>query len=507
MENVSEPGDRNETETGITESKVVLVFIIYLTVLVAINIDSGAIPSSLECIKRSVHLSYFGEGLLGALVFIGVAFSSIFAGSVFGSQNPKWVLTISVLFNGIASLSFAMATTTFALLASRTMVGVTQAFPIIYGPIYVDKFAPPNRSTLWMSLVYVCSPFGIMLGYAAGVYASKDVTSSNYNDTLWRYPLFAQGLLLCLLTPLLAVTPIRYLVGDNRFTVNGSTPDLESSCRNPPPEGHTLLLSNWASFRSLLTNGVFLWTTCNLTVLFFVVTGIQYWISLYLKEVCHTDVIQTGVAFIAISATAPTAGVLFGGWLIDYIGGYIGPQQTIKAMKTNAILGAIAIASALVLMSAGTLTTVMVLVFVLLFAGGATVPSCTGILVTCVPSHLQAHASSVSQLAFNVFGFALSTVVSGLIMQLTSSRLWGFRSVLLWSLWGIIAVALGYKSALRNLVSSREDDSQIRIPCDSAMMTPDAPSREEISCGSHSYPPFPAQPNLMMDLTYVLGPQ
>ena len=68
-------------------------------------------------------------------------------------------------------------------------------------------------------------------------------------------------------------------------------------------------------------NEIFKWTVLSLSVLFFVVTGIQYWITGYLVEVIGSPRQTVGLAFVMISATAPTGGVLFGGWLIDRLGG------------------------------------------------------------------------------------------------------------------------------------------------------------------------------------------
>lgn len=245
------------------------------------------------------------EGLLGAVVYIGVAGSSIVAGPVFHFLNVKWTLVLMTIVNGAASTLFALGKSTIVLLMSRAVVGITQAFPIIYAPVFVDTFAPKARATLWMSMVLLASPVGIMLGYAAGVFATSLERSSPLDCVLdpWRVPLLLQGIVLLVFGAFGLLVPERHLVAGRTMS-----------------PGPLMVPSSANAFRSLVSNGVFVWTTVNLSILYFVVTGIQFWITVYLTEVVHADPVQTGLAFVAISATGPTGGVVFGGWMTDLMG-------------------------------------------------------------------------------------------------------------------------------------------------------------------------------------------
>jgi hypothetical protein len=109
----------------------------------------------------------------------------------------------------------------------------------------------------------------------------------------------------------------------------------------------------------LIRNRVFVWTVLGLSALFFVVTGIQFWVTPYLvlgmfrlffshalkgSSPCSNDgcggcigwlsdlgenVGYVGLAFIFASATGPTVGVLFGGYVVDRAGGYQGRTQAL----------------------------------------------------------------------------------------------------------------------------------------------------------------------------------
>lgn len=76
----------------------------------------------------------------------------------------------------------------------------------------------------------------------------------------------------------------------------------------------------------LWSRPIYVWTVFSLSALYFVVTGIQYWITPYLVEALGTrthwwadislclgaDLGVVGGAFVVCSLTAPTAGVVIG---------------------------------------------------------------------------------------------------------------------------------------------------------------------------------------------------
>ena len=78
------------------------------------------------------------------------------------------------------------------------------------------------------------------------------------------------------------------------------------------------------NLRLLLRSRTFVYCTLALSALYFVVTGIQFWSTEFLVQVIRADFSTVLVAFAATSATAPILGVLFGGLVIDSIGGYHG---------------------------------------------------------------------------------------------------------------------------------------------------------------------------------------
>ena len=57
-------------------------------------------------------------------------------------------------------------------------------------------------------------------------------------------------------------------------------------------------------------------------------------------------------------------------------------------------------------------------------------------------------ASAVSQMAYNLLGYCLSPLLSGIVMTATGSRVWGFRLVMGWSVIGAVCMLLAWRSAV-----------------------------------------------------------
>ena len=80
--------------------------------------------------------------------------------------------------------------------------------------------------------------------------------------------------------------------------------------------------------------------------------------------------------------------------------------------------------------------------WLLMFLGACLVPTCYGIMVSCVPRQYQSASSAFGQIFFNIFGYFAAPIVSGYVIDTFEDPLaglqWGFRAIL-WS--NILAVA------------------------------------------------------------------
>jgi hypothetical protein len=91
--------------------------------------------------------------------------------------------------------------------------------------------------------------------------------------------------------------------------------------------------------RLLWRSPIYVYTTLGLASLFFVLTGIQFWITSYLTTTMDASYRLVLGSFTAISATAPVAGLLLGGSLIDWQGGYHGNEGRARTAKMCTYFG------------------------------------------------------------------------------------------------------------------------------------------------------------------------
>jgi len=205
-------------------------------------------------------------------------------------------------------------------------------------------------------------------------------------------------------------------------------------------------ITMWGTIALLVKNPVFMFVSLGLSGLYFVVTGIQFWGTSFLITVLSGNEQEVRLLFMATAATAPVAGVVFGGRYNDKLGGYQGASGARRTLRNCLMFGMLGCIMALMAAYFHRLYTVVALLWGLLFCGGAVLPSATGVMISSVPRLIRSFASSFAVTLFNLLGYMLSPVISGYVMHATNSFTWGFRLVLAWSGISVILLALAYLS-------------------------------------------------------------
>ena len=436
---------------------------IFYTIFIAemvINFDSGAVPAVLSSIKKDFILEPWELGLLGGLQYIGLVFMSPFAGMLLQKYPTKLVLACSLFANLGCVFMLACAPSKFWLLFSRLGIGITQTTPCVYAPVWVDEFAADDSATVWMSVLQAGVPLGVMVGYSvAGAMANSGIH--------WSYAIWVQALILApicigsLFTPphLLNVIGAKAeghgadlegnargsrgstagLAGNDGNASRGRTDSLADIVAAMPRGGRGRCDSLWMyteegggksaaelsmkrQLKLLLRSKTFVNVTLGLCALYFVVTGIQFWMTDYLVQVLKAPYGSVLGAFAATSATGPVFGVVFGGWFIDRVGGYHGVGGRAKTSFYCAVFGCIAVMFAIPAAFVTSFSVLICLVWFVLFWGGAIIPGATGLLLASVNADLRQFSSAMSMLMYNVAGYAAGTILPGLCMQAAEAQ-------------------------------------------------------------------------------------
>ena len=91
--------------------------------------------------------------------------------------------------NAVSCFIFSLSSNIWLLYFMRFMLGFTQAFCVIYGPVWVNEFSPKESNTKWMAILHSFVVIGVMSGYIIGA-----ITVTIFEKLLsWRFAFMLQG--------------------------------------------------------------------------------------------------------------------------------------------------------------------------------------------------------------------------------------------------------------------------------------------------------------------------
>lgn len=205
----------------------------------------------------------------------------------------------------------------------------------MFYPVWIDIFAPMSKKTLWLTAGQLAVPLGVVFGYISTAFIV-----SNWD---WRWAFYIQGIAYLPISLLYLVYPQKYFskpkLHHRRYSYNDMprrsitySIDREYLVQEgetgiPPPtiesryKEYTIL----EGMKKLLSNKLYLFLTLSASCLYFVITGLQFWITDYLIIVLKLPESQAFIAYSVLCISAPTTGVLIGGIVIHNLGGYHAP--------------------------------------------------------------------------------------------------------------------------------------------------------------------------------------
>ena len=454
-----------------------IIFIFFLLSNLFLNYDTGVIPASLIEITKEINFDYSEQALIGALVYLGLSFASIFVGMIFSRFGPSKVCSLILLLNCLSCFTFSLSSNKIILFCMRFLMGATEAFIVIYGPVWVNNYAPFEYSTTWMGILHSCTVLGVVAGY---IVASIIINFFGHYFT-WRFAIQIQGFAEIIFALFFWFENDEYINVDVRKTVSASEVEMENKNNNVSnninnniytvphgsnasfninsrmskrkfnPRIDSIETSNIHGFlfqtKIILTTPLYISITLGLCSIYFIVTGIQFWMTKYLIEILEAEPLLVNIIFSIISITAPLFGVLVGGAFSDKYGGYKG-ENVIKAIKICIAFGLISFVFAFPMGFLFQLVYLSILLWTFLFFGAAIIPIGTGIMISSVQKDCQATSSSISQLIFNLFGYFFSPMLTGYIMDEFNDKrqgfIWGMRVVFWWVIFSLLFFIISY---------------------------------------------------------------
>ena len=475
------------------------IFAFFLLSNLFLNYDTGVIPASLIEITKEINFNYSEQALIGSLVYLGLSFASLFVSMVFSKFGPSKVCSLILLLNCLSCFIFSLSSNKIILFSMRFLMGATEAFIVIYGPVWVNNYSPLEYSTTWMGILHSCTVLGVVTGYV-----TASIIINFFSKLLsWRFAIQIQGFAEIFFALFFWFENDEYINVDVRKTISANDIELENKNNNNINQNinaYTIPHGSSASFprnsrmskkkfnpridsietsnihgflfqtKQVLTTPLYVSITLGLCSIYFIVTGIQFWMTKYLIEILEAEPLLVNIVFSVISITAPLFGVLVGGAFSDKYGGYKG-DNVIKAIKICIAFGLVSFVFAFPMGFLFQIIYLSILLWSFLFFGAAIIPIGTGIMISSVQKDCQATSSSISQLIFNLFGYFFSPMLTGYIMDKFSDKrqgfIWGMRVVFWWVIFSLIFFIISYFIAMHKYVQQKnnpeesEEDSMI----------------------------------------------
>lgn len=170
-----------------------------------------------------------------------------------------------------------------------------------------------------------------------------------------------------------------------------------------------------------------------ISILFFIVSGIQYWVSDYLITVIGIPKKTVFIYFATTAITAPILGAILSGVIGSKLGGYEGKFTFLSAVMAG--FAACLIAAPVPFLNNFHL--LVACIWLHLFMGGYILPILTGTMLHQVQADQKALANSVANFSYHFFGYMPAPVIYGAVCSLDigeKSR-WGM-GVLMYATFG-----------------------------------------------------------------------
>lgn len=444
-----------------------LVYSFFLAGNTLISMDHGSIPASTQELRK---LSSFdqGIGLFGSLVYFGNIIGSLFLFKLINLWNRKFLLIVSLLGNTVCLFWFVFTENLLLLFLNRILVGIFQSFVTIYMPVWCRQYGKEENRTTMIAFIQFASPIGIFFGYFIASICIKERLFGG-----WTFAFIAQGILISFLTLLFIFIPSRYFridiysyndeSGKEYFrvdTVKGISQSLKNSdyqqqnnqyYQNIPDKENKNEFTETKEHSNedlplckmitiILHQKIFVFSVLALSVLIYVISGVQYWISDYMMAILRIrDQNRRLFYFTLVCFTSPTLGVLCG----TLTKNKICQNDMKKSLLFCFILSILASTFAVIVPMLSSINYFVIFVWLVLFFGGGIVPVITNIIVSAVPPGLDASGNSITNLVSNLGGYLPAPYVYGILSDINHDRgKIGMRFTMWYSIAGVIFYGL-----------------------------------------------------------------
>ena len=378
-----------------------------------IQMDHGSIPASTWNLYK-IFKSNKEIGLFGSLVFVGNLIGALIYFYLINIYHRKKLLIFSMFFISVCLIYFILTTHTISLYLSRTILGIFQAYFVIYLPLWCNQYGITNQRSIMLSVGQLTTPLGVFVGY---VIASECISINE--DIGWKFSFVIQSIIILIMIILI------YKVSDNLFATNYESYKDEKNKMDEPdmtffrisdsiiiePDTNLSDIINITYLKEIFSNKIYLLSILSISCLYYAVTGVQYWAGDYMNRILKVHSPQKRLLYFSIICfTSPTLGVISAGYSVNRLEeGY----NNIKVFDYCFVLSIFTFISGIISAFMSKINLFVFFTWLAFFFGGSIMPILTGIIITSLKQHLRASGNSLQLFFGTLLGYLPAPYVYG----------------------------------------------------------------------------------------------
>ena len=403
---IKEQMKKDITNVTINSQTRMKIFISMVCISLFTNLDGGIIPRATDQIKMDINIGETEIGYYGSIDYLGRLVGSLIYIIIITKTNRLFLLQATLIMKGISLIiPFIYSGENFTLLyfiimICRFLSGLSQVYYTIYLPVWCDQYGAKKHNILMIMFIQLGLPAGIVLGYGMSMVLQEN----------WKLCFLIEGIICVCLAVFYCSFPLIYFSND-LILVEGTNNKLK---RNPNIKESNILLN----LKDILSNKIFLLTGLSNSVVFFGMGVVQYWVDSYMLNVMNIESGYRFIIFCLVCVTGPPMGVIVGGVLGSYIGGYHNKKAIVLCVYFS--LFSCILAMIIGFCSNAIVFTVLMWLYICLIS--AMTPLETGIIINALPEELRGDGFSVMNFILNMLGNLPASSIYGIIYEKTKDK-------------------------------------------------------------------------------------
>lgn len=383
------------------------IFTILFIISIVSAFDGGIIPQATTTMSHQWDKKDLYVGYYSSVDYLGRVFGSLILTKILDNYNRKLLTIYSLYFKGFC-MCFSLITSNYYInIILRFFSGFSQVFFTTYFPVWADQFAIKKLRTIWVMLIQLGNPLGIILGYGLstilsvfGLSCGENHSSIKCRFSEWRLSFFIEGIIMIL------IGSVVWKFEDIYFHKDFKLKEVNKGILLDSKEKSDFL----KNFCHIISNKIFLFTTLSNSVAYFGMGVIQFWGNNYLKHYMEVNDNKLKLfLFNVICVSGPTIGVIIGGLLTQKLGGYTKRKTIYFALILSLISSLISIFISKI--KSDHLFLFCILVCLYLFFLCAMIPPEAGIILASLPLEHKGDGFTVTNFLLNLIGNTPCTFV------------------------------------------------------------------------------------------------